>query len=101
MPVQYGVPQGSCLGPILFSIEINDLPLYVSSPCQLVADDTMLHNKAKHVTLLCTELQKDVNNLATWTYLNHMSLHPKNDKFMLVTTKKKRQHIKHWLIELT
>ena len=37
-----GIPQGSVLGPILFVIFINDMPVTVESTCQLFADDAKL-----------------------------------------------------------
>ena len=58
-----GIPQGSILGPILFTIFINDLPDQVSSICRIFADDTKLYNEISR----CIELQKDIDNLMNWS----------------------------------
>lgn len=62
-PVLSGIPQGSILGPILFTLFINDLPNSVSSVCKIFADDTKLYNVAKNSDLL----QNDIDNLIDWS----------------------------------
>ena len=89
-----GVPQGSVLGPLLFSIYINDLPLYISdADCEMFADDTTLHTSNKKLKPLATSLQKTANELQAWSDLNHMSLHPQKTEIMIVTSRQKRQNI--------
>ena len=91
--LKFGVPQGSVLGPILFSLYINDLPLYMEALCELFADDTSLHNHHKNLDTLMNSLQHSVDNLINWTEMNHMALHLDKTKFMLVTTRQKRQNL--------
>ena len=58
-----GIPQGSILGPVLFSIFINDLPNGISSYCKIFADDTKLYNTSGNQLVL----QNDISILQHWS----------------------------------
>ena len=61
-----GIPQGSVLGPSLFVIFINDLPLVIKNSCKMFADDTKLYR-----TIITeddtTSLQDDIDSLVDWS----------------------------------
>jgi hypothetical protein len=64
--VTSGIPQGSVLVPILFTIYINDLPDVVQNIAKLFADDTKLYavvNKEEEQH----SLQNDINSLVLWS----------------------------------
>ena len=58
-----GIPQGSILGPLLFTVFINDLPEGVQSVCKLFADDTKIFNISSNHDIL----QQDLNYLLDWS----------------------------------
>ena len=89
-----GVPQGSILGPLLFCLFINDLPLHISNPsvqCYLFADDGSLSASAKTTQELEILLQEEMNNIMQWSSSNHMIIHPGKTKSMVITTRQKHQ----------
>ena len=95
--VKYGVPQGSILGPLLFLLFINDLPLYTDVLTDLYADDTTMYEINSSKDEIEARLQKALSDLAVWCRLNGMVINVEKTKAMLITTRQKRCRIQDTL----
>ena len=61
-----GVPQGSVLGPLLFTLYIRSLPGSVSVPCILFADDILLFCSGFHACEIARCLSDSTTSLHAW-----------------------------------
>lgn len=83
-PVVSGVPEGSLLAPLLFSLFINDLPATISSSCLMYADDVKIFRKITS-PFDSQELQRDLDRLTAWSACWGLTLNPSKCQSFTVT----------------
>ena len=90
--IRCGVPQGSILGPLFFSICINDLK-NASNKCKFLmyADDTTIYFNIEdfNTNNLEAEINKELEQVNTWLKVNKLSLNVGKTKMMIFHRKKK------------
>ena len=94
--VTRGVPQGSVLGPLLFGLFINDLPLHIKDQtvsCDLFADDTTIHTHGSDTNIpsIQSRLQSGLDKVSSWCDKNSMVVNPTKTKCMVIATRQRRQ----------
>ena len=92
--IKNGVPQGSVLGPLLFSLFINDLPNALAYCGSIIyADDTTLYNRNAMQQDLIAEMQHDFNTIQMWFKSNYLKVNEAKTKFVIFGTPGKLRQI--------
>jgi hypothetical protein len=79
--VTSGVPQGSVVGPVLFSIFINDMPDLFRNICKLYADDCKILAVVDNAQQIA-DLQSDIDAAVNWSKTWLMELNVEKCKVM-------------------
>ena len=81
--VVYGVPQGSILGPICFSLYINDMPLAVKVEVVLFADDAAFIITCPTLDGLYRKIRELFLDLSSYLNMNKLVPNSKKSKLMM------------------
>ena len=83
--VTCGIPQGSCLGPLLFILYLNDFESCLKfSKANLYADDTEVSFSSNELSDVTRNFQAELKNISEWMRMNKLSIHPEKTEFMVI-----------------
>ena len=89
--INASVPQGSVLGPLLFSVFIDDLEDCCDNPLFLFADDSTLFSEIKspsQVDAVCGSLNRDLENVKMWADKWKVTFEPSKCKTLIISRKR-------------
>ena len=103
LPVTNGVPQGSILGPMLFTIYINDLISVIthSQPAAYV-DDSQLHFKfsVSDSSSAVAAVNQDLRDISKWCAKNSLLINPEKTKLVVVGSAQLIKRLPHISLSL-
>ena len=83
--IKSGVPQGSIIGPLLFLLFINDLPLFLNDTnSDIFADDLTLSVSASNKKEIQNKCQLSLNQTNAWSHQNRMIVNQQKKECMLI-----------------
>ncbi|XP_022781959.1 uncharacterized protein LOC111322975 [Stylophora pistillata] len=91
LPLTNGVPQGSILGPVLFTVYINDLISAIThSQAAAYVDDRQLHFKfpTSDSSSAIVAVNLDLRNISRWCAENSLLINPEKTKLVVVGSAK-------------
>ena len=93
-PIVCGVPQGSILGPLLFSIYVNDMVSATSaSELFLYADDSMVVVSSDSIQVVERTLSLEIEQIKLWLDSNKLSLHLGKTESIVFASKSKLKKV--------
>ena len=82
--VNYGTPQGSCLGPLIFLIFVNDMYLHLTDVVSIqFADDTTILFGHRNKTYLKYCIERELDVLYQWFCANKLTLNIEKTVYMV------------------
>jgi hypothetical protein len=83
--INYGVPQGSVLGPILFLVYINDIHFATDLKVLSFADDTTLYHSCHNPNQLEKHMNLELVKIYKWLCSNRLTLNITKTRYMNFT----------------
>ena len=83
--VTCGIPQGSCLGPLLFILYLNDFERCLKySKANIYADNTNVTIASNDKEKIVADPQVELENIAEWMRVNKPSPNPSKTEYMII-----------------
>jgi hypothetical protein len=102
LSLSHGVPQGSILGPLMFTVYVNDLPsIVVNCKPECYVDDSKRYISflVNNLDLAIDQINKDLDQLCCWCCGNSLLVNPEKTKVLLLGTRQRLQQLPNFSIK--